>query len=154
LENIRELTVGDEVTGFARVASLQNWNRFAAVNCEFVDIHMDDSSGQAAGFPGAIGMGNLQWAYLHAFLRHIVRADGHIVALECRFRSPVLKGMHLEAHGRVIDVQQTEAGTVVSLSVWIADDAGTKVVEGIGKIAHGSTKESQKPGTMSQARST
>ena len=42
-----------------------NWNRYAAVNDEFVYIHMDDDAGRAAlNEQGAFGMGNLRYAYL------------------------------------------------------------------------------------------
>ena len=67
---VSELTVGMEIPEFQRATGLHNWNRYAAVNSEFVDIHMDDEAGQAAGYPTAFGMGNLQWSYLHALLRH------------------------------------------------------------------------------------
>ncbi len=68
-----ELTVGTEIPVFQRATGLQNWNRYAAVNDEFVDIHMDDEAGRAAGFPTAFGMGNLQWSYLHSMLRQLDR---------------------------------------------------------------------------------
>ena len=71
-----ELTVGTEIPVFQRATGLQNWNRYAAVNDEFVDIHMDDDAGRAAGFPTAFGMGNLQWSYLHTMLRDWIGDDG------------------------------------------------------------------------------
>ena len=49
---VSELTVGMEIPEFQRATGLHNWNRYAAVNSEFVDIHMDDEAGQAAGYPG------------------------------------------------------------------------------------------------------
>ena len=61
--------VGDELPTFTRETGFANWNRYAAVNDEFVPIHMDDAAGEAAGNGGAFGMGNLQWAYLHNMLR-------------------------------------------------------------------------------------
>ena len=45
---------------FTRSTALGNWNRFATVNDEFVQIYMDDDAGRAAGYPPAFGMGNLQ----------------------------------------------------------------------------------------------
>ena len=58
-----DLTVDSEIPSFVRETGFENWNRFAAVMDEFVPLHMDDAAGQKAGFPGAIGMGNLQWAF-------------------------------------------------------------------------------------------
>ena len=49
------VTVGTEVPEYARTTDLANWNRYAAVNDEFVPIHMDDDAGRAAGFPSAFG---------------------------------------------------------------------------------------------------
>ena len=46
---VSELAVGQEIPEFQRATGLHNWNRYAAVNYEFVDIHMDDEAGQAAG---------------------------------------------------------------------------------------------------------
>ena len=63
------VTVGEELPVFTRTTGFPVWNRFAAVNDEFVPIHMDDTAGQAAGMPGAFGMGNLQLAYLHNLVR-------------------------------------------------------------------------------------
>jgi hypothetical protein len=40
--------VGDELPPFVRTTGFDNWNRYAAVNDEFVPIHMDDDAGRAA----------------------------------------------------------------------------------------------------------
>ena len=86
------LRPGEELAPFVRPAGLETWNRFAAVNDEFVDIHMDDAAGRAAGYSGAFGMGNLQWAYLHNLLRDWLPAEGRIVELACRFRRASERG--------------------------------------------------------------
>ena len=78
------LNVGDALEPFVRETGLANWNRYAAVNDEFVPIHMDDEAGRAAGYPTAFGMGNLQWAFLHNLLRRITGDDGRIVSVTCR----------------------------------------------------------------------
>jgi hypothetical protein len=83
-----ELTVGAEIPVFQRATGLQNWNRYAAVNDEFVDFHMDDEAGRAAGFPTAFGMGNLQWSYLHSLLRAWIGDEGRIVRLSCHRLGP------------------------------------------------------------------
>ena len=56
------------VPPFVRTTGLANWNRFAAVNDEFIDIHMDDEAARAVGMPGVFGMGNLRVSYLHNLL--------------------------------------------------------------------------------------
>jgi hypothetical protein len=44
-----DVTVRMQVTPFERDTHLEEWNGFAAVNDEFVPIHMDDTGGRAAG---------------------------------------------------------------------------------------------------------
>ena len=72
------IAAGDTVPAFTRHTGFETWNRYAAVNDEFVPIHMDDEAGRAAGYPTAFGMGNLQWAYLHDLLRGWIGDDGRI----------------------------------------------------------------------------
>ena len=69
MTQLRGVKAGEELPPFTRTAGFANWNRYAAVNDEFVPIHMDDEAGRAAGYPTAFGMGNLQWAYLHNLVR-------------------------------------------------------------------------------------
>ena len=75
----REVAVGDQLPPFTRQTGLANWNRYAAVNDEFVPIHMDDEAGQAAGYPTAFGMGNLQWSYLYNVIRNWMGEDGRLL---------------------------------------------------------------------------
>ena len=95
------VTIGAELPPFVRTTGFDNWNRYAAVNDEFVPIHMDDDAGRAQGFPGAFGMGNLMWSYLHNLVRDWIGDDGRIVSMGCSFRSPNLRGMTIEARGTV-----------------------------------------------------
>ena len=82
-----DVTVGQELPPFVREAGFPAWNRYAAVNDEFIPIHMEDAAGTAAGYSGAFGMGNLQWAYLHCLLREwLAGTDGRIVKVQCQFR--------------------------------------------------------------------
>src|SRR3978361_1448213 len=94
-----DVAVGDELPPFTRVTGFANWNRYAAVNDEFVPIHMDDEAGKAAGYPTAFGMGNLQWSYLHNVIREWGGADVRILKIACQFRAPNVKGQEVTAHG-------------------------------------------------------
>ena len=105
---VSELTVGTEIPVFQRATGLHNWNRYAAVNSEFVDIHMDDEAGKAAGYPTAFGMGNLQWSYLHALLRQWIGDNGRILRLGCQFRSPNTKGQIVTAHGKITAIREED----------------------------------------------
>jgi len=108
-------------TGFA------NWNRYAAVNDEFVPIHMDDEAGRAAGYDTAFGMGNLQWAYLHNLLRDWMGDEGRITRLECQFRGPNIKGQTVTARGTVTSVTEQDGKRVVELELWTEEQNGKKL---------------------------
>src|SRR6266436_7332103 len=96
--------IGGELPAFERLTGFAEWNRYAAVNDEFVPIHMDDEAGRAAGLPGAIGMGLLQVAYLHNVVRDWLDDRGRILTFSCRFNFPNVKDSLVSANGRVIEV--------------------------------------------------
>jgi acyl dehydratase len=114
-------TVGTELPPFIRTTGFHNWNRFAAVNDEFVPIHMDDEAGRAQGFPGAFGMGNLMWSYLHNLVRDWMGDDGRIVSMECSFRAPNLRDMTIEARGRVTAIRDEGGEQLVDLELSVVD---------------------------------
>jgi acyl dehydratase len=113
--------VGTELPVFVRTTGFHNWNRYAAVNDEFVPIHMDDEAGRAQGFPGAFGMGNLMWSYLHNLVRDWMGDDGRIVSMACSFRSPNLRGMTVEARGTVTAVRDEKGERLVDLELAVVD---------------------------------
>jgi acyl dehydratase len=135
MPNAKDIKVGDELPAFERTTGFHNWNRFAAVNDEFVPIHMDDEAGQAAGYPSAFGMGNLQWAYLHNLLRQWLGDDGRILNVSCQFRSANVKGQVVTAHGIVTAVRDEGAERIVELDVWTEEQNGTKLAPGVATVA-------------------
>jgi acyl dehydratase len=124
------VNVGDVVPAFVRQTEFANWNRYAAVNDEFVPIHMDDEAGAAAGNGGAFGMGNLQWAYLHNMLRDWMGPNGTILTMEVQFRSINHKNQIVSAKGVVTAVD----GDVVTLDVWTEQQEGTKLAPGTATV--------------------
>ncbi len=129
------VNVGDELPTFQRQPGLHHWNRYAAVNDEFVAIHMDDEAGKAAGYPSAFGMGNLQWAYLHNLLRGWMGDAGRIMSLSCQFRAPNTKGQTVTAHGRVTGVRDEGTERFVDVDVWTEDQTGTRMAPGHAVVA-------------------
>ena len=131
------VTIGTEVPEYVRTTDLANWNRYAAVNDEFVPIHMDDDAGRAAGFPSAFGMGNLLWAYLHNMLRDWIEADfagnGRIVSVDLSFRKPNLRGQTVAARGTVTAVREEDGATIVDLDVAVVDRDAPATVLAPGK---------------------
>jgi acyl dehydratase len=133
--DIERLRVGDEIPSFVRTTSLENWNRFAAVNDEFVPIHMEDDAARAAGFATAIGMGNLQSAYLHAMIRDWLCGCGRLVSLSCQFRSPNTRGMTVSARGKIASIESSTSGRGAVLEIWTEDQDGSRLAIGSAKVA-------------------
>ncbi len=98
-------SVGDTFPPFTRDSGFAYWNRYAAVNDEFIPIHMDDESGRAAGYPTAFGMGNLTWAYLHVALHQWFGQDARVAAVGAQFRSAVTRGKRVVISGEVTAVR-------------------------------------------------
>lgn len=131
-----DVQVGIEIPVWVREAGFHAWNRYAAVNYEFVPIHMDDEAGQASGYPGAFGMGNLQLAWLHCMLREWVEPeDGRILRVACDFRAPSLKGHTITGHGLVIAVRDEGDERLVDLDVWTETEEGTRLAPGSATVA-------------------
>ena len=127
--------VGDEIPPFERLSGFQYWNRYAAVNYEFVDIHMDDRAGQQAGYPGAFGMGNLQVAYLHCMLRAWMGEEGRILHVGCQFRSPNLNDLRTIARGRITATRDEDGERFFDLDVWTETEIGTVMAPGTATVA-------------------
>ena len=135
MSNPQQSKVGDELPTFVRATGFHNWNRYAAVNDEFVPIHMDDEAGQRAGYSSAFGMGNLQWAYLHNLLRQWIGDEGRILNLACQFRSPNTKGQTITAKGVVTAVREEGGERVIELEVWTEEQSGKKLAPGTAVVA-------------------
>lgn len=101
--------VGQQLPEFTRKTDFDNWNRFAAVNDEFISIHMDDEMARAMGQPGAIGMGNLRWTYLLNALRDWAGDEAEIVNMNVQFRGTNLKNDVLRTRA-VVAEKKTENG--------------------------------------------
>jgi hypothetical protein len=133
--DLANLSVGDEIPTFSREGNYHAWNRYAAVNYEFVDFHMDDEKGHDAGYPTAIGMGNLQFAYLHVILRNWMGDDGRIAKIGCQFRSPSLRQVVVTAHGRITEIHEEGDEVFVDLDVWTENEDGKAQAPGTATVA-------------------
>ena len=79
--NVRfeDVQVGDALPDWSRTTGFMEWNRYAAVNDEFVPFHMEDSAGRRAGNEqGAFGMGNLRYAYIVNALREVEEGENRV----------------------------------------------------------------------------
>jgi acyl dehydratase len=130
-----DFEVGATVPTFVRTAGLHAWNRYAAVNNEFVDIHMDDEAGREAGYPGAFGMGNLIWSWLHNMLDDWLGDHGFIEYVECRFRAPSLKDDVVTCSGTIISrTEQPDGTTVLDLGLSADRADGEQLASAKGRV--------------------
>jgi acyl dehydratase len=127
--------VGDELPPFRRATGLEHWNRYAAVNDEFIPIHMDDEAGRAAGYPSAFGMGNLQIAYLHNLVRQWLGDNGDLLEFGCRFRSANVRNQTVTAKGRITGITAEPGREVLTLEVWTEEQSGHPLAVGHAKVA-------------------
>jgi acyl dehydratase len=94
---------GVGLPGFSRITDLPHWNRYAAVNDEFIDVHMSVEAARAAGQPDIFGMGNLRVGYQHAALHRWAAGRGDIASFSCQFRALNFPGDELTVWGSVVD---------------------------------------------------
>jgi acyl dehydratase len=139
-----KVAIGLELPAFRRTTDLENWNRFAAVNDEFSLTHMDDQGGKRAGFSTAIGMGYLQWSYLHNVLRGWLDNRGRIVRAECQFRAPNLRGQAITARAIVTRITEESEGDVVELEMWVENEGSVKLCRGSAVVVLAQSDE-QRP---------
>ncbi len=131
----REIVVGMELGPLERETGFETWNRYAAVNSEFVPIHMDDEAGKAAGMGAAFGMGSLQTSYLHILVRDWMGESGKIEKLSLQFRKPNAKGP-ITVTGTVTAVSTDENGrTIAELELVSRDAAGDALAPGNATVA-------------------
>ena len=121
---------GQEVPTFQRVTDLMNWNRYAAVNDEFLYIHMDDEAGKAANQPGVFGMGNVRWAYMHNMLTIWIGDSGFIRKLDTQYRVLNLKEDTLTAMATVTRKYVENGEHLLDLDIWVENQRGENTCPG------------------------
>jgi acyl dehydratase len=126
--------VGAGLPPFVRKTDLANWNRYAAVNDEFIPLHMDADAARAAGLPDVFGMGNLRLAYLHALLESWLAGRGDVIELSCEFRGFNFKNDVLTTHGRVIRRETVKSGRVVHVEIGVENQRGEETTPGEASV--------------------
>lgn len=126
--------IGDRISAGPRRTGYPEWNRFAAVNDEFVPIHMDDEEGRRAGYPGSIAMGRLLWSYAHRMLRDW-QPGGRVATLSLQFRGPVLRDAPFDVRATVSGVREQEGERLIDVELSIEDEAGTVLAPGTATVA-------------------
>lgn len=128
------LAAGDTAPPFVRTTDLANWNRYAAVNDEFIDIHMDADAARKVGMPDAFGMGNLRIAYLHNQLHDWVGAAGDIAEFRCEFRGLNLRHDTLTCHATAAQVTEVDGQRLVAVDLGVVNQDGTETTPGTATV--------------------
>ena len=130
-----DVEVGQEVPPIVRETDFMNWNRFAAVNDEFVYIHMDDEVGKAAGQGAAFGMGNLRYSYVLTALRNWIGDEAEIRELSMQFRAINHKNDVLTTVCTVTDKKVEEGENRIYLDIDVHNQDGASTSPGKAVVA-------------------
>ena len=129
-----DVEIGQEIPAFERKTDFMNWNRYAAVNDEFVFVHMDDEVGKAAGQGAAFGMGNLRWAYVINALQDWIGDEAEIRELSMQFRAINHKHDLLTTSG-VVSAKSVEDGEhLVTLDINVINQDGAATAPGTAVV--------------------
>lgn len=118
------LKPGDKIPSFVRSTNLAHWNRYAAINDEFIPIHMDPADAKAVGMPDVFGMGNLRLAYLHNVLHDWLGNEGDIFEINCQFRGMNFKGDRLEVTGEITGKREEDGHQFIDLKLGVYNQRG------------------------------
>jgi acyl dehydratase len=131
-----DVSVGDAMPEWSRKTDFMNWNRYAAVNDEFVYIHMDDEAGRAAlNERGAFGMGNLRYAYIVNALHDWIGDEAEIREIGCQYRAINQKDDVLTVRGTVTDKRVEDGEHRVYLDVNVFNAEGEATCPGHAVVA-------------------
>ena len=126
-----DIHVGDRMPEWSRRTSFAEWNRYAAVNDEFVPFHMDDEAGRRAGNEaGAFGMGNLRYAYIVNALHDWIGDEGAVREVGCQYRAINQKEDTLTVVGEVTEKAVEDGEQRVRLSVNVVNQDGLATCPG------------------------
>ena len=126
-----DVSVGDKLPGWSRKTDFMNWNRYAAVNDEFVYIHMDDEAGRKGlNEQGAFGMGNLRYAYIVNALTAWIGDEAEIREIGCQFRAINQKNDVLTVVGTVKEKLVAEGEHRVILDIDVVNQSGEPTCPG------------------------
>jgi len=131
-----DVNVGDKLPEWSRKTDFMNWNRYAAVNDEFVYIHMDDEAGRKAlNEQGAFGMGNLRYAYIVNALQHWIGDEAEVREIGCQFRAINQKNDVLTVVGTVTAKAVEDGECRITLDIDVLNQKGEPTCPGHAVVA-------------------
>ena len=126
-----DVSIGDAIPEWSRTTDFMHWNRYAAVNDEFMPFHMDDEDGRKAGNPGgAFGMGNLRFAYLLNAIQTWIGDEAEVREISCQYRVMNQKDDTLTVFGGVAEKFVTDSEAHVRLDVNVINQKGEATCPG------------------------
>jgi acyl dehydratase len=126
-----DVSVGDTLPAWSRKTDFMNWNRYAAVNDEFIYIHMDDEAGRKAlNEQGAFGMGNLRYAYIVNALQAWIGDEAEVREIGCQFRAINQKNDVLTVVGTVTATEVVDGEHRVTLDIDVVNQNGDPTCPG------------------------
>ena len=129
--HFEDVQPGDLLPAWSRTTDFMHWNRYAAVNDEFMPFHMDDDDGRRAGNPaGAFGMGNLRFAYMLNALQAWIGDAAEVRELACRYRVMNQKHDELTVVGRVVAAELVGDEGQVRLEIDVTNQKGESTCPG------------------------
>ena len=129
--DFNHVQIGDKMPEWSRRTGFAEWNRYAAVNEEFVPFHMDDEAGRRAGNEqGAFGMGNLRYAYIVNALRDWVGDEGMVREVGCQYRAINQKNDVLTVLGEVTEKSVVDGENRVRLDINVVNQEGAATCPG------------------------
>lgn len=135
-----DVSEGQELPPFQRTTDLMHWNRFAAVNDEFVYLHMDDEFAKRRGEKGVLAMGHLSFSHLHNMLRTWIGDSGRIKRVSCQYRRVNYKGDTITSRGKVVKKHSQDGENLVDLDIRVENQNGEIITPGQATVALPSRK--------------
>ena len=132
--SIDSIRAGDEIPAIERTTLFAHWNRFAAVNDEFIDVHMEREAAVAAGQPDVFGMGNLRIAYAHNALHCWLAGAGDIAEFGCQFRALNMKGDALRTRAVIQGVETRNGSPLARFELDVLNQRGESTMPGSATV--------------------
>lgn len=129
-----EVRIGEELPALERTTEFAHWNRYAAVNDEFIDVHMERKAAQAAGQPDVFGMGNLRIAYVHNALHTWLAGRGDIAEFGCQFRALNFLGDRLRTRAVVTGKEERGGLELATLEVDVRNQRDESTMPGTATV--------------------
>jgi acyl dehydratase len=125
---------GDELPALERTTGFAHWNRYAAVNDEFIDVHMAKEAAVAAGQPDVFGMGNLRIGYAHNALHDWLAGRGDIAEFGCQFRALNFLGDCLRTKAVVKSKEERGGARLAQLELDVTNQRGESTMPGSASV--------------------